>query len=102
MNPKSAFTRYSGQGKFILTVTIRHLSDSKDEEGDYRNTGKRRTLIILQSDKAIETHEIIAKLIDLMKFPELNINYTFTNKFGEYFPGRIRTLGNIKLNWRRY
>ena len=56
------------QGKFILTVTLTHLSDSKDEGGNCRNTGKRRTLIILQSDKAIETHEIIAKLIDLMKF----------------------------------
>ena len=25
-----------------------------------------------------------------------------TNKFGEYFPGRTRTLGNIKLNRRRF
>ena len=77
-----------------------------------------------------------------MKFPELDIDYTFTadlkmvnlsvglhscncihscpycegakwafnkkgiwketNKFGEYFPGRFRTLGNIKLNRRRF
>ena len=35
-------------------------------------------MVILQSDKAIETHENVAKLIDLMKFPELDINYTFT------------------------
>ena len=49
-------------------MTITDLSDPNDEEGDYKNTGKRRTLVILQSDKAIETHEIIAKLIDLMKF----------------------------------
>ena len=77
-----------------------------------------------------------------MKFPELDIDYTFTadlkmvnlsvglcscncihsclyceganwafnkkgiwketNKSGEYFPGRIRTLGNIKLNRRQF
>ena len=37
-------------------MTITDLSDPNDEEGDYKNTGKRRTLVILQCDKAIETH----------------------------------------------
>ena len=90
----------------------------------------------------IKTCVSYIKLIDLMKFPELDIDYTFTadlkmvnlsvglhscncihscpyceganwafnkkgiwketNKFGEYFPGRFRTLGNIKLNRRRF
>ena len=35
-------------------------------------------MVILQSDKAIETHENVDKLISLMKFPELDIQYTFT------------------------
>ena len=127
---------------FILTVTITDLSDPNDDEGDYKSTGKRRTLVILQSDKAIETHANVEKLIELMKFPELDVEYMFTadlkmvnlsiglsscncifscpycqgakwafnkkgkwketNKFGQYFPGKPRTLGNIKLNKRRF
>ena len=78
LNPKFAFSGDLGQGKFILTVTITDISDPNDEEGDYKNTGKWRTLVILQSDKAIETHENIDKLISLVKFPELDIEYTFT------------------------
>ena len=123
-------------------MTITDLSDPNDEEGDYKNTGKRRTLVILQCDKAIETHANVDKLIELMKFPDLDVEYTFTadlkmvnlsvglsscncihscpycegakfaynkkgiwkatNKFGQYFPGKTRTLGSIKLNNRRF
>ena len=59
-------------------MTITDLSDPNDEEGDYKNTGKRRTLVILQCDKAIETHANVDKLIELMKFPDLDVEYTFT------------------------
>ena len=35
-------------------------------------------MVILQSNKAIETHANVEKLIELMKFPKLDVDYTFT------------------------